>query len=200
MLCFYKSPDTVSSFLSLCSRGSVVVDFTLFVKDNAVGEVVSTLNKTVARGQMGSLAVDGLALRMQTTTAPTATTAATQPTTGTAQTILHRFSKRRCLCAYKYHTLLIALFYTGWMIYSPLLSSFHHWRLIWTRQEFLRPWICVEAISASLNTLCHVLPQLRWSKVVRVPSSLDLAYWSLCSLCSSLVWSATSVAREWEVC
>ena len=59
------------------------MDFTLFVKDNAVGAVVSTLNKTVARGQMGSLVVDGLALRMQTTPAPTATTAATEPTTGT---------------------------------------------------------------------------------------------------------------------
>ena len=59
------------------------MDFTIiFIKDNAVGEVVSTLNKTVASGQLGSLTVDSLTLQIPTTPAPTATTAATQPTTG----------------------------------------------------------------------------------------------------------------------
>ena len=68
---FLEVSDAFPSLLPACSRGSVVVDFTIFAKDsNAAKEAVSTLKAEVANGKFGFSTVDGLTLQVPTTPAP----------------------------------------------------------------------------------------------------------------------------------
>ena len=65
MSCFYEFLIGFPSLLPACSRGSVVVDFTIFAKDTFAAEgVVLTLKAGVANGKFGSSTVDGLTLHV----------------------------------------------------------------------------------------------------------------------------------------